>query len=235
MLSWPRALGFGGNANRGLAIAFGWEARGTLRAAYHRAGQTGRDLAHLISTLHLATRRPIALIGHSLGVRVLLAALPHLPQGSVGRMVLLAGAEFRTKAARSLTSPAGKTAEVINITSRENDIFDFGLELLVSGTRHQALGFGLPTPCSNWLDIQIDDRATLRMLASLGFPMDNRALRMSHWSPYMREGVFDFYRTALFQPWALPLNILRCRLPGEVEPRWSRLLEPFSWGNALRA
>ena len=32
--SWPRALGFGGvHPQDGLAIAFGWEARGTLRGA----------------------------------------------------------------------------------------------------------------------------------------------------------------------------------------------------------
>jgi hypothetical protein len=36
--------------------------------------------------------------------------------------------------------------------------------------------------------------------------------------------LFDFYRTALFQPWALPMGLLHARLPGRIEPRWSRLL-----------
>ncbi|TRW94868.1 DUF726 domain-containing protein [Paracoccus sp. M683] len=228
-LSWPRALGFRGadeTGPEGLAIGFGWEARGSLRAAYRRAGQTGDALARMVDALSQAGGRPVALIGHSLGARVMLSALRHSTAGAIGRMVLMAGAEFRCAAAAALDSPAGEAAEVLNITSRENDLFDFGLELLVSAARRQALGFGLENPRPNWIDIQIDDADTLAMLAGLGFPMDRRARRLSHWTPYLRGGVFDFYRTALRQPWALPLNLLRRQLPAQVEPRWSRLLAP---------
>lgn len=225
--SWPRALGFDGNHRaEGLAIAFGWEARGSLQGAYRRAGLAGRALATLVEGLSQAAGRPVALIGHSLGARVLLSALRYAPAGTIGRMVLLAAAEFRCAAARAMGAPAGRHAEVLNITSRENDLFDFGLELVVAATRRQALGFGLEQPCANWIDIQIDDRATLAMLGALGFPMDGRARRLSHWTPYLRGGVFDFYRTALRQPWALPLNLLRRQLPAQIEPRWSRLFAP---------
>ncbi|AUH33932.1 DUF726 domain-containing protein [Paracoccus tegillarcae] len=234
--SWPRALGFDGeDHSEGLAIGFGWEARGSLRSVYHRAGQTGRSLARLVEALSQAAGRPIALIGHSLGARVLLSALHHAPRGTIGRMVLLAAAEFRCAAAQALDTAAGERAEVLNITSRENDLFDFGLEVLVSAARKQAVGFGLERPRPNWIDIQIDDRATLVMLDALGFPMDGRARRLSHWTPYLRGGVFDFYRTALRQPWALPLNLLRRELPAQVEPRWSRLLAPPDSIGGLRA
>lgn len=237
ILSWPRALGFDNTTapDQGLAIAFGWRARGTLRGAYHRAGLAGWQLAQLIATISAPAKRQIALIGHSLGARVILSALPHIPGKMVGRIILLAGAEFRNAAAAALDSPAGQTAEVLNITSRENDIFDFGLELFVAAARQQALGLGLREPHPNWIDIQLDDLETLRMLASLGFPMNSQAARMSHWSPYLREGVFDFYRTALFQPWALPLNLLRRRLPGAIQPRWSRLLAAPVLTGGLRA
>lgn len=236
VLSWPRALGFhGAAAGEGLAVGFGWEARGSLRGAYRRAEAAGRSLARLIDTLADAAGRPVALIGHSLGARVMLQALRHVEPGAANRLVLMAAAEFRCAAAAALDSPAGQRAEVLNITSRENDLFDFGLELFVSGHRRQALGFGLEAPQANWIDIQIDDRDTLAMLSALGFPMDGRARRLSHWTPYLRAGVFDFYRTALCQPWALPLNLLRRHLPAQVEPRWSRLLAPPVTLGGLRA
>lgn len=236
-LSWPRALGFGSGApEEGLALAFGWEARGSLRAAYDRAADAGRTLGRVLSQLSDRTGRPVVLIGHSLGARVALQSLHHAAPGSIGRMVLLAGAEFRDTAALALDSPAGRAAEVINIASRENDLFDFAIEIWLSRGRRRALGFGLAQPACNWIDVQIDDDDTLRALDLLGFPVESDHLRLSHWTPYMRRGLFDFYRTALSRPWAVPLPMLHQRLPGRAQPRWSRLLAPPAMtGSGLRA
>lgn len=222
--SWPRGLGLAGPLSCGLGIAFGWEARGQLRPIYHAAADVGQRLAGLIGHLSDLAQRPVAIVAHSLGARVALAALPHLAAGQVGRMILLAGAEFRCRAATALDSAAGRRAEVLNITSRENDLFDFGLELMVSGLRRQALGFGLARPQRNWVDIQIDDTGTQIALAGLGFPLGGQPMRLCHRSPYLRAGIFDFYRTALRQPWALSMGLLRTHLPGRPAPRWSRLL-----------
>lgn len=236
MFSWPRALGFGtGRPNEGIAFAYGWEARGSIGRAYHRAGEAGEKLGHIASQLSERTGRPIALIGHSLGARVALQALHHASAGSIGRIVLLTGAEFRDVAEKAINSPAGQQAEIINITSRENDLFDFVMELWLGRGRRQALGFGLEEPARNWIDAQIDHSDTLDALDALGFPVERGSLRMSHWTPYLRRGLFDFYRTALCQPWALPMPMLRARLPERVEPRWSRLFAPPAQFGGLRA
>lgn len=233
--SWPRALGFGADhPDEGLAIGFGWEARGRLGGAYRRAGAAGTALASIISRLADQTGRRIAIIGHSLGARVALQALHDAAPGSTGRVILLTGAEFRDAAADAIATPAGQDAEIINITSRENDLFDFALEQWLSLGRRQALGFGLDRPARNWIDLQIDHAETLAALDALGFPTEQRPLRLSHWTPYLRRGLFDFYRTALCQPWALPLGLLHARLPGRIEPRWSRLLASPQYPGALR-
>ena len=235
VLSWPRALGIDPGGPKELAVGFGWEARGSLRRAYGNAADSARSLARIVDRLADAANRPVSLIAHSLGARVALGCMPHVEAGSVGRTILLAGAEFRANAAAALATPAGQRAEIINVISRENDLFDFALEVLLSGGRRQALGFGLAEPQRNWVDVQIDDARTLAELDRLGFPMDPHALRMCHWSPYLRRGVFDFYRTALRQPWALPLGMLRLRLPQPTAPRWSRLLGATEDAGGLRA
>ncbi|MDO5631280.1 MAG: DUF726 domain-containing protein [Paracoccus sp. (in: a-proteobacteria)] len=235
-MSWPRALGFGSPCGEGLAIAFGWEARGSLRSAYLRADAAGQSLAHGIDMLAQRAGRPVAMIGHSLGARVALSALHHVTPGTVSRAILLAAAEFRCAAANAVASPAGQRAEIINVTSRENDLFDFGMELLLGGLQRQTLGFGLAEPARNWIDVQIDDADTLAVLAGLGFCMGRRTARLCHWSPYLRPGVFDFYRTALRQPWAVPLGLLRSALPVRPTPRWSRLFAlPSDVTGLLRA
>lgn len=224
VVSWPAALGFTAHGPEGLAVALGWHADGSLRAAYARASAVGADLAQLIDRLAVTARRPVAVIGHSLGARVALAALRRASPGAVGRLVLLSAAELRERAEAAVASPAGMLAEVINVTSRENDIYDLGFELMLTGGRGRALGFGLPRPQRNWVDVQIDDPATRAGLAALGFSIDHRPCRACHWSPYLAPGVFDLYRAALSGPDRLPLRVLRAMLPDRPLPRWSRLL-----------
>lgn len=224
--SWPRALGFSADGPEGLGLTFGWPARGRLSSAYVRAGEVGGDLAALVTRLSDAASRPVHLIAHSLGARVALQALQHAAPGSVGRLILMAAAELRPAAEAALDSPAGRRAEVINVTSRENDLFDFAMELLVGRARRTALGFGLSRPRRNWLDIQIDAADVRAGLARLGFQIGCDVARACHWSPYLRDGLFDFYRVALAQPWALPLDLLRDHLPDGQAPRWSRLFQP---------
>lgn len=223
--SWPQSLGLSDRGAEGLGLTFGWPARGTLGQVYRRAAGIGEALARSLDLISAAACRPVHLIGHSLGARVALRALEVAQPGTIGRLILMAAAELRPEAERAVASPAGAQAEIINVTSRENDIFDFMLEVTVGRGRRPALGFGLSQPRHNWLDLQIDAAETRAALASLGFGIGADVVRACHWSPYLREGMFDFYRVAMGQPWALPLPLLRAHLPVRQARRWSRLLQ----------
>ena len=224
-LSWPRRMGFGqGRTDEGLCICFGWEATGSLWRAYDEAARAGLALADLIALIRATRQGPVHVMAHSLGARVALAALPHLPERAVDRMIVLAAAEFCGPADAALASPAGRTAEVLNITSRENDLFDFLFERLLApfAGRAETMAKGLARP--NCLTVQLDAADHRRGLHRLGFPTAPALRRICHWSGYMRPGVFPFYRAFLRRPDTLPLGLLRAHLPGTVTPRWSRLL-----------
>lgn len=222
-LSWPRALGFGdGSEDEGLCIALGWEARGSIWQAYERARQTGEALARLIWKLD----RPVQLIGHSLGARVILSALPRLHGGAVERAILLAAAEFRSSAHVALNSEAGQATEFLNVTSRENDLFDMMFELALTPDHDpsRSLGSGLGEARRNWCDMQIDDPKTRSVFKHLGYDIAAPDKRICHWSPYLRDGLFEIYRVALRHPERLPLGLLQELLPTAPDPRYSRLL-----------
>lgn len=223
--SWPRQLGFGlGRRDEGLGVAFGWNACGTLRHAQASAARAGLALAEVCARLHHQDpQRPLHVIGHSLGVEAALAALHHLPAGAVGRIISLYGASFQSRAAAALATPAGQSAEFINITSRENDPFDFLFERLTrlqtGGDR--AIGHGLSA--ANAVTLPLDAAATLAHLRQLGFAIGKPQHRICHWSSFTRPGALRLYRQLLRQPQATPLHQLRPACPPRPARRWSRL------------
>lgn len=227
VVSWPRGLGFGrGSPDEGLGIGFGWNARGTLRHAYAEAARAGEGLARLIGMIRdIAPDRPVHAVAHSFGARVVLQALPHLPAGAVNRLILLAGAEFAGFAVEALDTPAGRCAEVINVTSRENDLFDFLLECLIPAPvrGNRSLGLALPS-AANVLNLQMDHPCTLAALRDAGFEIGAPVSRICHWSPYTRPGALAMYDRLLREAAQLPLARLRAALPDRPTPRWSRLL-----------
>lgn len=226
-LSWPRRLGLAGEgrlSGRGLALGFGWDSSGDLWTAARAAERAGPELAGLIGALRrLDPGRRVDLIGHSLGVRVMLGALPLLEAGAVGRMILLAGAEFADRAQAALQSSAGRAAEVINVLSRENDLFDWMFETALaplSGRRALGAGLhGLPQA----VNVQIDGAEARQALAGLGFRLPEPRFRICHWSVYLRPGVFRLYRGLIHRRGELPLDRLRAALAVTPEPRWARL------------
>lgn len=224
---WLGALG----ADDGLTVAFGWQARGALRGAHARGLRRGMELARLVRMLraHDPARR-VNIVAHSLGASVAMAALPYLKTGDISRIILLTGACHRDFAGQALASDAGRTAQVLNVTSRENDVFDFAFERLVPGSG--AIGRGLLH--DNVVDMQIDCARTLPALALLGHRVAPARRRVCHWSAYTRPGLLAFYGAFLRDPDALPLAHLRAALPATAAPRWSRLLAAPPLAAALK-
>lgn len=233
-VSWPRRLGFalpGPRRALGLGIGFGWTATGRIWQATAAADSAALMLARLVQMIRRADpARRVDLIGHSLGARVILGATPLLAEGALGRAILLNGADFTDHAVAALASPAGRAGEFLNITTRENDLYDFlferalapfgGVSALGRGLRWRAGGV------SNWLDLQIDHPATIAALKSLGLPLAAPRARICHWSVYLRPGTFRLYRALIHDRARLTLPVLRAALDHAPQPRWQRLWAP---------
>jgi hypothetical protein len=216
-VSWPRHLGLDGTL--GLGIALGWNARCDPWRAYRRACGTGAALAEIARIVHDLSGRPLQVIAHSMGARVALAALPLVAPGRIGRMILLAAAESRGKALAALDSPAGRAVEVVNVATRENDLFDACFEWGIHLGLSSSIGQGLGRSRAGWHDLWIDQPETLAGLARLGHPLATPPRRICHWSPYLRPGTIALYR-ALLDGRLSPADLPRHR-PAR---RWSRLL-----------
>ncbi|WP_225028735.1 hypothetical protein [Xinfangfangia pollutisoli] len=223
VVSWPRHLGLDGC--QGLAIGLGWQARCGLWTAHRRARLAGAALAEIAERVaHLAPGRRLQVIGHSLGARVALNALAAAPPGRFGRLILLAAAETRGFAEAALASPAGRAAEIVNVTTRENDLYDALFEWGVHLGLRTSVGQGLGRAAPNWRDLWIDHPETRAALAGLGHALPPPPRRICHWSPYLRPGIFALYRALL--EGSLPLQALP---PPRPARRWSRL---FTHGGA---
>jgi hypothetical protein len=158
-LSWPRHLRFTpapsaeAGARPGLCIGFGWDGGGGVWAASRAAEAAAHRLARLVQMVHRAAPgRRVDLFAHSLGARVALGAVPLLHAGALGRVFLLAGAEFACGRKKRLDTPAGRTAEFFNVTTRENDLFDllFEISQIPLHGRGRALGPGCAMRRTGW-------------------------------------------------------------------------------------
>lgn len=216
-VSWPRHLGLDGKA--GLGIALGWDAKCDPWRANLRAGWTGRALAEIAAMVDDLSGRPIQVIAHSMGARVAMAALPHVRPGRISRMILLAAAETRGRTLAMLDTPAGRAVEVINVTTRENDLFDACFEWGIHLGLRSSVGQGLGRARPGWHDLWIDQPRTLQALAALGHPLADPPSRICHWSPYLRPGTIALYRALIRGQ--IPASALPKDRPGR---RWSRLI-----------
>jgi hypothetical protein len=236
-VSWPRRLGVGKGDGPGdgpgettaepLCLALGWEARGTLWQAYAEAERAGRGLARLVELLQrLRPGLSVDVLAHSFGGRVALSALPHLEAGALGRAVLLAPAELRSRALAARDTPAGRRLEVLQVGSAENLPYDRALAWLIAphrpAERALGLGLGLGRPDPRWTHLRIDEPGVRAALDGLGYPVPAPDRRICHWSVYLRAGLFPLYRAVL--DGSLPLARLAAALPPAPCPATPRPL-----------
>lgn len=222
-LSWPRHLGFArGNPEEGVAIAFGWYARGNLAEALAASHEAARALARLISLIRAsAPERKVNLVAHSMGAHLALLAMMRVDRGDIARVIVLNAATYQNHAIKALNSPGGRSVELFNITSRENSIYDFLYERALPSTQtgDRTLAHGLTAP--NSITIRIDHPGVRRELAALGYPIASKLRWFCHWSTYLRPGVFPFYSALLRMPERLPMPLLRSRLmPLDEDQTW---------------
>ena len=203
--SWPEGLGFTDEPRSGLCIGFGWPAAdsdhpGPRLSAFERvyagAAAAGRALARVIAAIaDLAPDRPVDLFAHSLGARVALQALARAPEQSVGQVVLMAAAEYDQQAANCLATGAGQSAQVYNVTARENAIFDLLMQRVAPPTSAQArpLGAGISHWRSNCVDLPIDQPTLAPIFTRRGIALGPRLAPVCHWSVYTRPGAMELY------------------------------------------
>ncbi len=229
-VSWPRHLGLL-RPGAGLGVALGWPAAGGLRVAHGRAARAGGALARMVALIRAADPgRRVDLIAHSMGARVALSALRQAAPYSLRRVILLAGAAYRSEALEALAAPAGQTAEVVNVTGRENALFDTVAEWLLPAQARfdRMIGRGLRDAPPRWLDLPLDRAEVLAGLARLGHRIAPPR-PVCHWSGYQRPGVFGLYR-ALLAAEPLPLGRLRAVLPPPRAPIARMSLQPLPSG-----
>jgi hypothetical protein len=136
----------------------------------------------------------------------------------------MTGAAYRSSARDALTSAAGRAALLINVTSRENDLFDFLYECLIPRPERGDRAIGAGIEAENAVTLQLDNPETLAALARMGHPLDAPRKRICHWSSYTRPGVLRLYNDVLRRPDHWTLKALKHAEHPRAQPRWSRLV-----------
>lgn len=213
-VSWPKRLGMtGADDAEGLAIAFGWNARGRPWQARDRGKEAARALATLVRMIRqFRPHQPVHLLAHSMGAFVALRAMSYLQAHDIGRLISMNGALYRKQAERALASEAGSTAEFIHMVSRENRMYETLFEYAVSPDDQGDRAIGRFFSAPNALTIDLSNPVTLDVLAALGYPIARPRKMLCHWSTYLRPGVFGLYQALLRNPRQTPLPYLKSEL-----------------------
>ena len=243
-VSWPARLGFRARGLAdGLCLGFAWPAApvdqggpwaGRFARAYAAAGRAGTALARLLETIdRLSPGRAVDLIGHSLGARVALSAAAGMEGGRLGQVILLGGAEWDGRAVDALSAPGAAGARVYNVTSRENDLYDwlftrFGPPA-PPGQRPLSHGLGRHLACA--VDLALDRPETGVLVGRRGVSLSPGLRRVCHWGFYTRPGALETYAAILRERhnWTVPALKAEAGAIAPA-PRWSLLLPRPRWG-----
>jgi hypothetical protein len=171
----------------------------TYRYAWDLAAAAGWQLVRSIALMEIG--KPIDMMAHSLGSRVVLAALRANPDLPVRRVVLLNGAELsRSAHETALLCPK---VRFINMMVATDDVLRIFGSLFAPGSLYAPCvgraGLGEAAP-KNWLDVQLDSPALQRWAADHGWPDvqgDNPKCALDHWFSHKHPGNWPLIRAAL--------------------------------------
>ncbi len=158
-----------------LSLNFNWSAKARFAGLlpdvgrlYDLAGQASVALAGLINLIgQLAPEHRIDLMGHSLGARCCLSALPQVKQPNLSRLICLSAVEFSAFTLLALQAPVARKISFYNVTTPHQPLFHrlmhhFGPR---PGPADRLLSKGFAFPRKNWLDIRLDNPVVRRPLA----------------------------------------------------------------------
>jgi len=183
-----------GIRNLGRAVGHGrWN---RYRWAWDLAWEAGRVLA-------VALRRldgPVDGLCHSLGSRVVLAALAQERGLPLRNLVIMNGAELAEDGAR--IAVANPQVNITNLVVRSDKVLSkFGAVFAPGGLYAPTLGQGGlgDGALANWHDIDLDDPATQEWGRERGWDLagDNPDSRGDHWFTYRHPGNRGLIRAAL--------------------------------------
>ena len=177
---------------------------------YRYAWELSTAAADMLAMIIGADDGPIWLVGHSLGCRVICAAMDVLPPDRIARVLLLNGAEHQRDA--RLTAMATK-AKVTNICVRDDDVLKrLGSKFTPGdGVCIGYAGLGGRIKAPNWNDIFLDglNRDIARYRRGWELEGDDPRSYADHWFSYRFEGNWPLY-----QAWASGDELL------DLQPGW---------------
>lgn len=146
-------------------------------AVWDQATLAAKGLAFLLATL-VAKGIAVDILAHSLGTRTTTQAIgmltPGVQDATIGRVVLLDGAEYTVDANRVY---AGRAFQVFNIVNRKDVVLSLGACQMCHPVRYndsdaaRVVGRDGLRVATNWLDIQLDNPQAQAWLASNGYPV----------------------------------------------------------------
>lgn len=170
----------------------------TYRYAWDLAAAAGEQLARALDGMRAP---PADMMAHSLGSRVVLAALRANPDLPVRRVVLLNGAELSRTAFE--TAKLRRDVQFINMVVETDAVLRLFGGLFAPGDLYAPCvgqaGLGEAAP-NNWRDLHLDDPQFRKWAAGNGMPDvrgDNPHRVLDHWYTHKHPGNWPLIRAAL--------------------------------------
>ena len=171
----------------------------TYRYAWDLAELAGIQLAKIMRRFP----RPVTILCHSLGSRVVLSAIARDEMLPISRVVLMNGAELRKTAVRIVKHRP--EIKFFNLVVEEDDVLKKFGALFAPGGIYQVCigqtGLGIEAP-DNWKDIELDSAVVKSWAKKQGWPGvqgDNPKGYLDHWWTHKNERNWGLIQALLMQ------------------------------------